>query len=91
MPFHAWITTRLPDQRHDALDVGCGRGELLATLAEHFDSGRGIDADVEMQQAATARWARGSRHCRGFDCWIVHCAVVCQRVFGDTTGCGGFI
>ncbi len=55
--FHPWIITRLPDRRHDALDVGCGRGELIATLAEHFDSVRGVDTDAPMQRAATARCA----------------------------------
>lgn len=61
--FHPWITSRLPARRHRALDVGCGRGELVATLAAHFASVRGIDSDLEMQQAATARCA-GLPHVR---------------------------
>lgn len=55
--FHAWITTRLPAQRGQALDVGCGRGELLALLAEHFDHVHGIDTDAGMQQASQSRCA----------------------------------
>lgn len=55
--FHPWITTRLPGQRRDALDVGCGRGELLAVLAEDFDHVHGIDSDPGMRRAATARCA----------------------------------
>lgn len=55
--FHPWIATRLPAQRVAALDVGCGRGELLAVLAEHFDHVRGIDTDANMRRASDARCA----------------------------------
>ena len=55
--FHGWIVTRLPAQRRRAVDVGCGRGELLAVLAEHVDHVHGVDADAEMQRAASARCA----------------------------------
>ena len=55
--FHTWIHTRLPDRRGAALDVGCGRGELVAGLAGHFDSVHGTDADALMRQAAASRCA----------------------------------
>jgi SAM-dependent methyltransferase len=56
--FHAWITSRLPAHRGRALDVGCGRGALLETLAPLFDQVTGIDVDQEMREAADARCAR---------------------------------
>jgi O-antigen chain-terminating methyltransferase len=40
----------------DVVDLGCGRGELLAALAEHGIASRGVDVSADM--AATAR-ARG--------------------------------
>lgn len=55
--FHPWIATRLPDRRQRALDVGCGRGELLAVLAPRFEQVHGIDVDAAMCEAATARCA----------------------------------
>nr|WP_246336843.1 class I SAM-dependent methyltransferase [Flexivirga oryzae] len=55
--FHPWITTRLPARRGTALDVGCGRGELLALLAQHFDLIRGIDVDADMRRVSAARCA----------------------------------
>ncbi|ROR95807.1 methyltransferase family protein [Salana multivorans] len=55
--FHAWIVTRLPDRRAEALDVGCGRGELLAVLAERFEHVRGLDVDAGMRQASRTRCA----------------------------------
>lgn len=55
--FHTWITTRLPAHRGEALDVGCGRGELLAVLAEHFDHVHGIEIDAGMRQASMSRCA----------------------------------
>lgn len=55
--FHPWITTRLPGRRGSALDVGCGRGELLARLAELFDDVHGTDADAQMRRASRARCA----------------------------------
>lgn len=36
------------------LDVGCGRGELLAALAEHGVEGEGVDLDVHMAEEARA-------------------------------------
>lgn len=55
--FHPWILTRLPSQRRDAVDVGCGRGDLLAALAPNFEHVRGIDVDAAMRVAASARCA----------------------------------
>lgn len=55
--FHAWIATGLPDSRGEAVDVGCGRGELVALLAQHFDHVRGIDVDAEMRRVSSARCA----------------------------------
>jgi len=55
--FHPWITLRLPPQRQEALDVGCGRGELLALLAEHFEHVHGVDADADMREASSTRCA----------------------------------
>lgn len=55
--FYPWITTRLPAGRDEALDIGCGRGELLAILGEHFTSVHGIDIDHDMRQASAARCA----------------------------------
>jgi SAM-dependent methyltransferase len=55
--FHPWIGTRLPAKRDRALDVGCGRGELLALLAAQFDHVHGIDVDRTMREAAAARCA----------------------------------
>ena len=55
--FHPWIVTRLPASRRRALDVGCGHGGLLATLADHVDHVTGIDADPEMRTASTQRCA----------------------------------
>ena len=53
--FHPWIVRRLPDQRRSALDVGCGHGRLLGTLATHFDQVHGTDRDAGMRQAASRR------------------------------------
>lgn len=55
--FHPWIVTRLPHQRRTALDVGCGRGELLALLATHVADVRGVDVDAEMRDVAARRCA----------------------------------
>ncbi len=55
--FHPWILTALPERRRRALDVGCGRGELLAALAQVFDEVHGIDTDPAMRTAAAARCA----------------------------------
>jgi 2-polyprenyl-3-methyl-5-hydroxy-6-metoxy-1,4-benzoquinol methylase len=55
--FHCWILVNLPDRRHLALDVGCGRGELLACLSPHFDAVWGADVDSAMRQYAASRCA----------------------------------
>lgn len=55
--FHPWIATQLPARRGRALDVGCGRGELLALLAERFEQVHGTDSDAGMRAASTARCA----------------------------------
>ncbi|GAA1120741.1 class I SAM-dependent methyltransferase [Kribbella jejuensis] len=53
--FHSWILANLPERRHSALDVGCGRGELLASLAPHFATVQGADADASMRELAAQR------------------------------------
>lgn len=74
--FHSWILANLPEHRHSALDVGCGRGELLASLAPHFASVHGADADATMREQA-------ARRCSGLANVAVH--------DGDwTTGPGPF-
>jgi len=55
--FHSWIMANLPAQRRTALDVGCGRGELLAVLATAFDDVVGTDRDAGMRGQARARCA----------------------------------
>jgi len=55
--FHPWILRNLPNRRTSALDVGCGRGELLASLAPHFTVVHGTDLDREMRVAARERCA----------------------------------
>lgn len=55
--FHAWILTRLPERREAALDLGCGRGDLLALLAEEFTTVHGSDIDADMREAARRRTA----------------------------------
>lgn len=58
--FHSWILANLPERRRAALDVGCGRGELLACLAPHFANVHGADADAAMRELA-------ARRCSGLD------------------------
>lgn len=53
--FHRWILRRLPAARNRALDVGCGRGELLDLLAERFEVAHGTDLDQQIRAAARAR------------------------------------
>ncbi|WP_026926996.1 class I SAM-dependent methyltransferase [Granulicoccus phenolivorans] len=55
--FHPWIMTHLPTRRRRALDVGCGRGELVARLAEQFEQVHGIDTDAGMRNASRQRCA----------------------------------
>lgn len=53
--FHSWITANLPDGRRTALDVGCGSGGLVATLAPRFEHVLGTDVDQAMRDAAAQR------------------------------------
>jgi SAM-dependent methyltransferase len=55
--FHSWIVANLPERRHLALDVGCGRGELLACLSPQFDALWGADVDPAMREYAASRCA----------------------------------
>ncbi len=55
--FHSWILANLPDQRRTALDVGCGRGDLVAALSPYFVEVRGTDRDDDMRRYATGRCA----------------------------------
>lgn len=50
--FHPWILRSLPRAPERVLDVGCGRGELVATLTGHAAEVHGIDPDQEMAYAA---------------------------------------
>ncbi len=55
--FHPWILTRLPQSRRLAVDVGCGRGDLLAALAPFFEHVHGTDQDRAMRAVSHARCA----------------------------------
>lgn len=55
--FHSWIVANLPEQCRTALDVGCGRGELVAALAPHVGLVIGNDADPLMREQAAQRCA----------------------------------
>ncbi|MFT4296277.1 MAG: class I SAM-dependent methyltransferase [Micropruina sp.] len=55
--FHSWILANLPERRTTALDVGCGRGELLAALAPRFDAVTGTDTDAAMRRQSAVRCA----------------------------------
>jgi len=51
--FHGWILRNLPRHQGRALDVGCGRGGLIAKLADHFAHVDGTDRDPTMRDVAT--------------------------------------
>lgn len=53
--FHSWILANLPTVRGSALDVGCGRGGLVAALSPHFDRVLGTDIDARMRDVAASR------------------------------------
>ena len=72
--FHGWILRRLPAARRAALDVGCGRGNLVALLVDQFGLVDGIDRDAEMARASAARFAGDDR------------VTVRQLPFGELTG-----
>lgn len=52
--FHRWILRALPTRLDRVLDVGCGRGTLLARLAARAERAEGIDPDPGMARAAAA-------------------------------------
>jgi SAM-dependent methyltransferase len=51
--YHPWLMGRLPRHLEQALDVGCGTGNLLQALATKADVVVGVDPDPAM--VATAR------------------------------------
>ncbi|WP_260425124.1 bifunctional 2-polyprenyl-6-hydroxyphenol methylase/3-demethylubiquinol 3-O-methyltransferase UbiG [Arachnia propionica] len=53
--FHPWILRNLPSGRKRAVDVGCGQGKLLVTLAPHFEHVTGTDVDKAMLAEASQR------------------------------------
>jgi len=55
--FHSWILANLPQRCRSALDVGCGRGELLAALSSYFIEVRATDVDDAMRRHAIDRCA----------------------------------
>ncbi|MGH3350320.1 MAG: class I SAM-dependent methyltransferase [Nocardioides sp.] len=55
--FHSWILANLPDRRRAALDIGCGRGGLVAALSPRFVAVCGNDRDADMRQHSSARCA----------------------------------
>lgn len=54
--FHPWILRSLPPSTGRALDVGCGRGDLVAALAGFAGRVDGIDPDQEMAYVAATRF-----------------------------------
>lgn len=54
--FHGWILRSLPRAARRALDVGCGRGDLLAALHTRVAQVEGIDSDAAMAQVARERF-----------------------------------
>lgn len=62
--FHPWILRSLPAGASRVLDVGCGRGELVAVLSAAGRPGLridGIDPDPQMAYAAATRTASDPR------------------------------
>lgn len=55
--FHGWILANLPEPCTTALDVGCGQGELAASLAPHVEQVIANDADATMRVEASRRCA----------------------------------
>lgn len=59
--FHRWILRSLPAASAAVLDVGCGRGDLVAALSGAIGPGGrvdGIDPDPEMARLAAVRVAQ---------------------------------
>lgn len=54
--FHPWILRSLPPRPERVLDVGCGRGDLVAALATRAGQVDGIDPDQEMAYATASRF-----------------------------------
>ena len=54
--FHPWILQSLPPSTGRALDVGCGRGDLVAALAGVAGRVDGIDPDQDMAFVAATRF-----------------------------------
>lgn len=52
--FHRWILRSLPRRMDRVLDVGCGRGALLARVAARTQRVDGIDPDAGMARTAAA-------------------------------------
>ncbi|WP_193104777.1 bifunctional 2-polyprenyl-6-hydroxyphenol methylase/3-demethylubiquinol 3-O-methyltransferase UbiG [Brachybacterium sp. FME24] len=59
--FHPWILRALPTPAGRVLDVGCGRGDLIATLAGHAGRVDGIDPDQEMAYVSASRFREEPR------------------------------
>lgn len=59
--FHRWILRSLPNPCTRVLDVGCGRGELIAALVERGCSVDGIDPDTAMSDLAARRFSAEPR------------------------------
>lgn len=55
--FHSWIIANLPEPCRTALDLGCGRGELVAALAPYVARVVGNDIDETMRVQAARRCA----------------------------------
>lgn len=68
--FHSWILANLPTRRRGALDVGCGRGELVAALSPRFAAVHGTDRDGAMRGRAAARCAGLANVTIHGDTWI---------------------
>lgn len=54
--FHAWILRGLPEAPALVLDVGCGRGDLVAALTTRAALVEGIDPDAAMAYATATRF-----------------------------------
>ena|SRR5690625_937685 len=59
--FHPWILRSLPAAPARVLDVGCGRGELVAALAGRAGIVEGIDPDAAMAYATATRFQSDPR------------------------------
>lgn len=55
--FHRWVLANLPPRAERVLDVGCGRGGLVAALRTRVAMVEGIDTDPAMAALAASRHA----------------------------------